>query len=83
MKKPKRKSFFRFAQIEMFGAIALCFVGTDLKQHERQFASFMSKFKGKRRPEYYCIGVHPLYGHKSGRLSKTHWMAFVKLPKVD
>lgn len=26
-----------------------------------------------------CIGVSPLYGHKSGRLSKTHWMAFVKL----
>lgn len=26
-----------------------------------------------------AIGVQPLYGHKSGRLSKTHWMAFVKL----
>ncbi len=26
-----------------------------------------------------CIGVHPLYGHKSGRASKTHWMAFVKI----
>lgn len=25
--------------------------------------------------------VEPLYGHKSGKLSKTHWMAFVKLPK--
>lgn len=26
-----------------------------------------------------AIGVQPLYGHKSGRQSKTHWMAFVKL----
>lgn len=26
-----------------------------------------------------AIGVRPLYGHKSGRASKTHWMAFVKL----
>ena len=26
-----------------------------------------------------CIGIMPLYGHKSGKLSKTHWMAFVKL----
>lgn len=26
-----------------------------------------------------CIGVQPLYGHKSGRASKTHWMAFVKI----
>lgn len=25
-----------------------------------------------------AIGVQPLYGHKSGRASKTHWMAFVK-----
>lgn len=25
-----------------------------------------------------CIGVAPLYGHKSGRQSKTHWMSFVK-----
>ena len=54
MKKPtKQKSFFRFAQIEMFGAIALCFVGTDIKQHEHQFASFMMNFRGKRKPEYY------------------------------
>ena len=29
-----------------------------------------------------AIGVEPLYGHKSGKLSKTHWMVFVKLPKV-
>lgn len=29
-----------------------------------------------------CIEVLPLYGHKSGRLSKTHWMAFVKLPPI-
>lgn len=26
-----------------------------------------------------AIGVEPLYGHKSGKLSKTHWMAFVKM----
>lgn len=26
-----------------------------------------------------CIGVKPLYGHRSGRASKTHWMAFVKV----
>ena len=25
-----------------------------------------------------AIGFEPLYGHKSGRASKTHWMAFVK-----
>ncbi len=25
------------------------------------------------------IGIPPLYGHKSGRLSKTQWLAFVKL----
>lgn len=29
-----------------------------------------------------AIGVKPLYGHKSGRASKTHWMAFVKLEGV-
>ena len=28
-----------------------------------------------------CIGIEPLYGHKSGRASKTHWMAFVKLER--
>ena len=27
------------------------------------------------------IGREPLYGHKSGRASKTHWMAFVKMPE--
>ncbi len=26
------------------------------------------------------IGREPLYGHKSGRASKTHWMAFMKFP---
>lgn len=26
-----------------------------------------------------AIGIYPLYGHKSGRASKTHWMAFVKM----
>lgn len=25
-----------------------------------------------------CLGRTPLYGHKSGRLSKTHWLVFVK-----
>lgn len=28
-----------------------------------------------------AIGKSPLYGHKSGRQSKTHWLAFVKLPE--
>ena len=28
-----------------------------------------------------AIGKVPLYGHKCGRLSKTHWLVFVKLPK--
>ena len=27
-----------------------------------------------------AIGRKPLYGHKSGKRSLTHWMAFVKLP---
>ena len=26
------------------------------------------------------IGREPLYGHKSGKRSMTHWMCFVKLP---
>lgn len=30
-----------------------------------------------------AIGQKPLYGHRSGKQSKTHWMAFVKLPKVE
>lgn len=25
-----------------------------------------------------CIGIQPLYGHKSGKNSKTHWLTFVK-----
>lgn len=25
-----------------------------------------------------AIGTEPLYGHKSGKKSKTHWMAFIK-----
>ena len=53
MKKPKQKQFFRFAHIDVFGAIALCFVGTDLNRHEDLFASFMMNFRGKRKPEYY------------------------------
>lgn len=27
-----------------------------------------------------AIGRQPLYGHKSGKQSKTHWLAFVKIP---
>ena len=27
-----------------------------------------------------AIGREPLYGHKSGRRQKTHWMCFLKLP---
>lgn len=27
------------------------------------------------------IDETPLYGHRSGKLSKTHWLAFMKLPK--
>ena len=26
------------------------------------------------------IGHQPLFGHKSGRLNKTHWMCFMKVP---
>jgi len=26
-----------------------------------------------------AIGHEPLYGHRSGRKSKTHWLAFVKV----
>jgi hypothetical protein len=25
------------------------------------------------------IGVEPLFGHKSGKLSNTHWMCFMKM----
>lgn len=27
------------------------------------------------------IGTEPLFGHKSGKASKTHWMCFIKLPQ--
>lgn len=27
------------------------------------------------------IGVEPLFGHKSGKASKTHWMCFMKIPQ--
>lgn len=30
-----------------------------------------------------AIGREPLYGHRSGKQSRTHWMAFVKLPEED
>jgi hypothetical protein len=29
------------------------------------------------------IGREPLFGHKSGRQSKTHWMAFMKIPEEE
>ena len=29
-----------------------------------------------------AIGREPLYGHKSGRASKTHWMCFMKIPEM-
>jgi SAM-dependent methyltransferase len=27
-----------------------------------------------------AVGAQPLFGHKSGRREKTHWMTFMKLP---
>jgi hypothetical protein len=30
-----------------------------------------------------AIGREPLFGHKSGRQSKTHWMAFMKIPDEE
>lgn len=27
------------------------------------------------------IGYEPLFGHKSGKLNKTHWLAFMKFPE--
>ena len=30
-----------------------------------------------------AIDMTPDYGHKSGRLSKTQWMAFVKVPEMS
>ena len=29
------------------------------------------------------IGREPLYGHRSGKQSRTHWMAFVKIPEEN
>jgi hypothetical protein len=29
------------------------------------------------------LGHQPLFGHISGRKSKTHWMTFMKLPDMD
>lgn len=29
------------------------------------------------------IGHEPLFGHKSGKKSNTHWMTFMKLPEED
>lgn len=28
-----------------------------------------------------AIGAQPLFGHKSGKQSKTHWMCFMKIPQ--
>ena len=30
-----------------------------------------------------AIGREPLYGHRSGKQSRTHWMAFVKFPEEE
>lgn len=30
-----------------------------------------------------AIGQQPLFGNRSGKAGKTHWMAFMKLPKED
>ena len=30
-----------------------------------------------------AIGEKPLYGHRVGRQNKTHWMAFIKMPKEE
>lgn len=29
------------------------------------------------------IGYEPLFGHKSGKLSKTHWLCFMKIPQAN
>ena len=29
------------------------------------------------------INKEPLYGHKSGKLNKTHWMCFMKIPQKE
>lgn len=29
------------------------------------------------------IGVEPLYGNRSGKQGKTHWMAFIKTEEVE
>lgn len=29
------------------------------------------------------FGADPLFGHKSGKASKTHWLCFMKFPKED
>lgn len=28
-----------------------------------------------------AIGVEPLFGHRSGKMMKTHWMCFMKFPE--
>jgi hypothetical protein len=30
-----------------------------------------------------AIGQQPLFGHISGKASKTHWMTFMKLPSTE
>lgn len=48
-----QKTHFRFANIDVFGAIAMCFIGTDMARHEKDFSAFMQNFKGSRETEYY------------------------------
>lgn len=30
-----------------------------------------------------AVGLEPMYGNRSGKQGKTHWMAFIKIPKED
>ena len=47
------ETYFRFVNVDVLGAISMCFIGTDMARHEKSFASFMLNFNGKREPEYY------------------------------
>lgn len=48
----------------------------------RQFGTLIFKWNEYNIPVrdvIDAIGVQPMYGHKSGKQSKTHWMAFLKI----
>ena len=30
-----------------------------------------------------AIGIQPLFGHRIGKQSKTHWMTFMKIPEME